>query len=63
MITKTRVHRAYVGNKKGCSFSIYFNGLEYPTIKGALYKTQRKASEKLKVYIETGKFESYGDAE
>lgn len=63
MITKTTVHRAFVGNKEGWAFCIYWDNRPYANIASALYKTKRTASEKLAHYIKTGKFETYGDAE
>ena len=54
---KTEVFKSSVGYKKGWAFSVGMNFVS------ALYKTKKEASEKLKVYLDTGKFEYYGSAE
>ena len=63
MITKTVVGQGHVGNKKGYCFSVFFNGRPYPNFISALYRKAKKAKTMLKVYVETGKFDWYGDAE
>ena len=62
MITKTEVHRGFVGSKKGWAFSVYF-GREYPNLISALFKTKREATSELNRYIETGEYACYGSAE
>ena len=57
MKMKTEVFKSSVGYKKGWAFSVGTNFVS------ALYKTKKEASEKLKVYLDTGKFEYYGSAE
>ena len=61
-ISKTIVRKRSLGNKKGWTYEVYF-GREYPNLIGGLYTSQRKATEALTNYIETGKIEFYGNAE
>jgi len=63
MITKTEIHRGFVGEKKGWAFSIYFDNLPYPNLISAIYKTKREIKEQLQRYLDTGKYDTYGTAE
>lgn len=63
MITKTRIHKANVGTKKGWGFSVYFNNCEYPNLTSALYKTKKEIKEQLERYLTTGDYDWYGSAE
>lgn len=63
MITKTEVHKGFIGNKKGWAFSVYFDNREYPNIISALFRTKRETKSELERYIETGEFVTYGSAE
>ena len=63
MITKTEINRSNVECKKGWAFSVYFNNLVYANLVSALYKTKRLCQQKLEVYIKTGVYDWYGDAE
>ena len=63
MITKTTIHKGFVGNKKGWAFSVYFDNREYPNIISALFKTKRETQKELEIYLSTGKFKTYGSAE
>jgi len=62
-VTKTTVHRGFVGRKKGWAFGVYFCNRKYPNILSALYKTKREAQKKLNVYLESKKLDTYGSAE
>ena len=61
--TRTEVHKAHVGNKKGWSWSAYFDGRDYPGIQAALFNTKHEAEADLKRYLTTGKFATWGSAE
>jgi hypothetical protein len=63
MITKTTIQKSSVGNKKGWSFSVYYNDRLYPNLISALYKTKKEIKQQLERYITTGKYDFYGSAE
>jgi len=63
MITKTEIHKGFIGKKRGWAFSIYFNNKEYPNLISALYKTKKQIQVQLQRYIDTGKYDTYGTAE
>ena len=63
MITKTEVHQANVGSKKGWAFSVYYNNSKCPSFCSSLVKTEIGAKRNLKKYVETGEFSFYGNAE
>ena len=63
MITKTTVHKGFIGNKNGYAFSVYFNNAKYPGIISALFKTKKEAEKELEIYLKTGEFKTYGSAE
>jgi len=63
MITKTEVHRGFIGNKKGWAFSVYFNNANYPNLISALFKTKRETKSELERYLGTGEYKTYGSAE
>jgi len=62
-VSKVDIHKSSVGNKKGWAFSVCWNGRPYPNFVSALYKTKKEATEKLKIYLDTGKFDWFGNAE
>jgi len=62
-ITKTTIHKGWVGNKKGWAFSIYWDNRNYPNLISALYKTKAEARFHLERYLKTGKLDTYGSAE
>lgn len=63
MITKTEIHKGFVGNKRGWAFSIYYDNKEYPNLISALYKTKREIEKQLQRFLETGEYSTYGSAE
>ena len=63
MITKTTIHKGFLGNKKGWAFSVYFNDRKYPNVISALYKTKKETHIKLDDYLNTGHLDTYGSAE
>jgi len=63
MITKTRIHKSFVGDKEGWAFSIYYDNRPYPNLISAIYKTKREIKEQLQRYLDTGQFDTYGTAE
>ena len=63
MITKTEVHKATIGKRRGWAFSIWFNDKPYPNLISALFKTKDQAEKELYLYMETGEFKFYGSAE
>jgi hypothetical protein len=62
-ITKTAINKAYIGNRKGWAFSVYWNNRPYPNLKSALYKTKKETKEQLQRFLNTGKYDFYGSAE
>ena len=62
-ITKTTIHKGFVGNKKGWAFSVYWDDRKYPNVISALYKTKVETKLKLNRYLKTGKLDTYGSAE
>ena len=63
MITKTTIHKGWVGSKTGWAFSIYWDDRKYPNLCSALYKTKKEIKEQLQRFLKTGKYDTYGSAE
>ena len=63
MVTKTTVQKSSVGEKKGWAFAIYYNNASFSNFISALYKTKKETEKQLQRYLDTGKFDTYGNAE
>ena len=62
-ITKTEVRPGRIGDKTGFCFDVYWDDREYPNLISALFTTEERAAAERDRYLETGEYDTYGDAE
>lgn len=62
-VTKAEVFKSSVGDKEGWAFSVTWDNRPYPNFVSSLVKTQKGAQRNLNIYLRTGKFSLYGNAE
>ena len=57
------IDKGCIGDKKGWSFSVYFDGRKYPNLISALYKTRKETKLKMEGWLFKDKLDTYGSAE